>query len=663
MRMQRETGAAMLTRASTHGGRSTTRLTVHICVCHSSCLSLLQAAENLPFFLGSLACGVVGSQSGRYPFESVALAAGPNLKGGRLAPEIIGIEMVMREAFILAGKNLSYTIPCCVKQVNGTEYVPDCYLNATRVEQYVEDPTSIIVQTFDSSDDLDAYMDNDDYGWYPDITPIQIGIIIDRDPHLPNQWTYSIRANSSDVPFTGTVLNTLISNYSRSDFFTYYDNHVLTFQWMIESFILASAKLPVITAEEKSFAFGPSPSLFAADESLPDGAIPLPLFDVSFVPFPFAAHKQDNFKSYVGQVFGLFLVVAFMWPFSRMVRNMVEEKEKKLSEGMKMMGLRNSVFWMSWVVTYLISFTIVCILVIAVSKLSLFKYSDIGILFAFFFSFCLSLISLACLVTTFFSRAKTAGTLSPFLLLAGYLPYFSVSAADQAVGVKNLSCLLSPVAFSLGSTQIISFEGVFIGSQWNNSSTMIDNFCLSTAITLMFFDAFLYAVLAWYLDKIWPREYGTHLKWYFFVTPSYWRGCCSCRKRRKRIDASDQALFGDIDSPRHGLRGISVTTSSPARPAFSSGAPIASYGAPGSSAPLLDDPVDEVEPDFGPDYEPVPENMRSKVGVKIRGLRKEFSRDGNDVVAVNSLDLNLYQGQCFVLLGHNGAGKVRRHLQ
>lgn len=180
---------------------------------------------------------------------------------------------------------------------------------------------------------------------------------------------------------------------------------------------------------------------------------------------------------------------------------------------MKMMGLRNSVFWQSWVITYLISFFIVCILVIAICRGSLFKYSDMGLLFLFFFSFCLSLIALACMVTTFFSRAKTAGTLSPFLLLAGYLPYFGVSDPAKAQGAKVSACLFSPVAFSLGSTNIISFEGVFMGSQWNNAGQLVDNFTLSAAISMMFFDAVLYGFLAWYLDKIWPREYGTPMKW------------------------------------------------------------------------------------------------------------------------------------------------------
>ncbi len=42
---------------------------------------------------------------------------------------------------------------------------------------------------------------------------------------------------------------------------------------------------------------------------------------------------------------------------------------------------------------------------------------------------------------------------------------------------------------------------------------------------MLAFDAILYGGLAWYLDKVFPSEFGTPLPWYFPVLPSYWCGC------------------------------------------------------------------------------------------------------------------------------------------
>lgn len=43
--------------------------------------------------------------------------------------------------------------------------------------------------------------------------------------------------------------------------------------------------------------------------------------------------------------------------------------------------------------------------------------------------------------------------------------------------------------------------------------------------------------------------------------------------------------------------------------------------------------------------------------VKIRGLTKKFNTPDGVKVAVDDVDMTMYEGQIFVLLGHNGAGK------
>jgi ATP-binding cassette subfamily A (ABC1) protein 3 len=46
-----------------------------------------------------------------------------------------------------------------------------------------------------------------------------------------------------------------------------------------------------------------------------------------------------------------------------------------------------------------------------------------------------------------------------------------------------------------------------------------------------------------------------------------------------------------------------------------------------------------------------------KVGIKISNLHKQFRQLGKVKPAVKNLNLNIYEGQISVLLGHNGAGK------
>ena len=301
------------------------------------------ASMDVPAFLTSMTCGIpsvslddIGASNNqeRYPYETVALAPGPNLAaaGGRNNEHIANIAKQMREAFAFAGELAGGKVPCCIAPANGT-YVPACFMPVTDFTL----PNSTLVRQFDSSDAIDDYIQSSDYGWHDTLRTIALAAVIDRDPNHPTRWSYVLRANSSDIPWTGTAIDPLVSGYKKSDFFQYYNKHVLTLQWFIESYIVALAKTEA--AANAASAEGDAPPMTQQTTQQPPAPrtsiLPAHWHDMSYLSFPVPQHRQDNFKQYVSQVFGLFLVIAFMWPFSRMVRNMVEEKEKKLSEGVR----------------------------------------------------------------------------------------------------------------------------------------------------------------------------------------------------------------------------------------------------------------------------------------------------------------------------------------
>lgn len=70
-----------------------------------------------------------------------------------------------------------------------------------------------------------------------------------------------------------------------------------------------------------------------------------------------------------------------------------------------------------------------------------------------------------------------------------------------------LQSLLSPVAFGFGTEYLSRYEEQGLGLQWNNIRTSPlekDTYSFLTSILMMVFDAFLYAILAWYLDNVFP---------------------------------------------------------------------------------------------------------------------------------------------------------------
>jgi hypothetical protein len=83
------------------------------------------------------------------------------------------------------------------------------------------------------------------------------------------------------------------------------------------------------------------------------------------------------------------------------------------------------------------------------------------------------------------------------------------------------------VAFGLGATYIVQWELQQIGLQWSNMSQLSipeDNLTFFTVTAILVFDIFLYMVLTWYIEGMYPGRYGVSKPWYFPFMPSYWCG-------------------------------------------------------------------------------------------------------------------------------------------
>lgn len=106
------------------------------------------------------------------------------------------------------------------------------------------------------------------------------------------------------------------------------------------------------------------------------------------------------------------------------------------------------------------------------------------------------------------------------------------------------------MAFGFGTEYLSRYEEQGLGLQWDNIGTSPlegDEYSFFTSIRMMLLDAVLYAVLAWYLDNVFPGQfltehycksttvkesllcsivfsgqYGIGRPFYFPLQPSYW---------------------------------------------------------------------------------------------------------------------------------------------
>jgi ATP-binding cassette subfamily A (ABC1) protein 5 len=100
------------------------------------------------------------------------------------------------------------------------------------------------------------------------------------------------------------------------------------------------------------------------------------------------------------------MVICFTQVIPPMLTVIVDEKEKKIKESMKMVGLRDSVFWLSWFVVYFFVVSFVALTSTIVTKFVIIKSASFGMVFLVMEVFGMSLIMMAFMFTAIFSKAK-----------------------------------------------------------------------------------------------------------------------------------------------------------------------------------------------------------------------------------------------------------------
>ncbi|XP_004691780.1 PREDICTED: ATP-binding cassette sub-family A member 3-like [Condylura cristata] len=328
---------------------------------------------------------------------------------------------------------------------------------------------------------------------------------------------------------------------------------------------------------------------------------------VSVQRFPYAVYYHDYFFNLFGTFIPLVILFIFSVNHLTLVQSIVWEKENGLKEYQLMIGLSNWMLWAAYFFTFLSLYAIIILLICIIffAKMepkSVIQYSDPSLIFIFLLCFAIATIFFSFMVSTFFNKVNSAVAIGCFLFLATYFPAKSVSSnyAQMSVSQKLISCLISNIAMSLGARFLVRAEQEKIGLKWSNifSPTRRDSFVFAYILGMFLLDAILYGFVAWYIEAVFPGEYGVPKPWNFFLLRSHW--------------------FGDTPAGKNEAKEFDET---------------------------VDNKYLEAEP------------THLLAGIQINHLHKVFQVQNATKVAVKDLSLNVYEGQITVLLGHNGAGK------
>ncbi len=457
------------------------------------------------------------------------------------------------------------------------------------------------------------------------------------------------------IPSTKFYTNDLFKPQTMDFVYGYSFSGFATLQQTVDKFIFSF--YPVVDSTLRG-----GDQRDATTASIASAYTPVNTVDImaSISLMPTAAYETDNFQYIIASTLGIFYMLSFLYPVSRIVRALVLEKETRIKEGMKMMGLTDFVYNISWLITTCLQMTVVSILITLVTASSVFEYSNKIYVFIYFEIFSLAVISMCFLMAACFSRSKTASLLGPIIFFASFFPYYAVNDPQYSSSAKTATCVLAPACFALGANVFADYEGGLVGVQSTNYNQETSNFTYASCVGMMLFDAILYGVLAWYLDKVVPSEFGTPLPFYFPLLPSYWCG----------VRALPSAMFKSRQRTARQSAYYPLAGSEHPDDVILPAAGVSTALTGNADENLLDEShlgdayakqIASIDSKY---FEEIPSELQQQElqqkCVSIRNLRKVFQNPagGDDRVAVENLNLQLFQGQVSVLLGHNGAGKT-----
>ncbi|KAM6965213.1 ATP-binding cassette sub-family A member 2 [Aplochiton taeniatus] len=343
--------------------------------------------------------------------------------------------------------------------------------------------------------------------------------------------------------------------------------------------------------------------------------------------FPYPCYTRDDFLFVIEHMMPLCMVISWVYSVAMMIQHIVAEKEHRLKEVMKMMGLNNVVHWVAWFITGFVQLSISVTALTAILKYGrVLLHSDPFIIWLFLTIYAIATIMFCFLVSVIYSKAKLASACGGIIYFLSYVPYMYVAIREEVAHdkitafEKCIASLMSTTAFGLGSKYFALYEVAGVGIQWrtiNQSPVEGDDFNLGLSMMMLIIDASVYGVLTWYIEAVHPGMYGLPRPWYFPLQKSYWLGSgrvetwdwpwCGGGAARLSVMEEDQACAMEHRRSDE-MRGI------------------------------------EEEPSHLP------------LVVCIDKLTKVYKTGSK--LALNKLSLNLHENQVVSFLGHNGAGKT-----
>ena len=333
--------------------------------------------------------------------------------------------------------------------------------------------------------------------------------------------------------------------------------------------------------------------------------------NIGMLPMKYSDYRLDPFAKSIGYMIPFFLIIAYMCPMCLYVYRMVSEKENKSKEGMKIMGLNEDTYFLSYFIQYVI-ITLFDSIINTIILSFIFTKVPFYFLFVILILWTLDLFAMIYFFQSFLDSTRVALVISLLIYFATY--FLSMACMDEGAdqGLKIGMSILPPVCIELGIVLLGKFESHFKQFHPSDYTKIYTNYSIFYMNLMQFIDFFLFLFLGYYLQNVLPHEFGIRKPVNFICTKNFW-----CKNNNNENNNKNK-ISKELEE------NMNINNNS------------------------IDDNNFESE-------EIYKDKTNSDDILKIRNIVKTFS-DGK--TAVNNVSLNFYKDEIFALLGHNGAGKT-----
>lgn len=231
-------------------------------------------------------------------------------------------------------------------------------------------------------------------------------------------------------------------------------------------------------------------------------------------------------------------MIIMLIPFYYIVSKLSSEKESKTREGMKMMGLNDSTYYLAWFLFYL-SIIIFTALLNTIMARRIFINVSLVIFFIWNVIYGLTLYGQAFVITSFLPSKKSSAIAATLFHIISFYSYFTVKDPGTSSTTMYMASLFPNICMTKCVNQLFFFNyqtlsGLTPGSMY----TIFENYSFGGGLGMMFFDMIFWACLGLYCDQVVPSDFGVAKPWNFL---------CKSKKSRKSADVKGKREIKDIE--------------------------------------------------------------------------------------------------------------------